>query len=201
MKNNEKTKSISGIKFPIIMAFIIIMIETCIISAFATYVKIYDKSVQTYFDSNNLGDIWLSGDNFTEEDLEKLKGIENINDAERFMRLTTRLYEQDNVKIETNFLETNNINKMDIYWGEEFTREDHGIWVSKEYAKKEKMLIGDTMTIRYQEHSLTEIVRGIISTPDHVNFSRRCLRLFSKRRVLHGRRSISKYSNRCGRLF
>ncbi len=171
MKNKSIFKKISKFKFPIIMVILIIMVGTFVISGYMTYTKNYEKSINAYFDQNNIGDLWLKGDDFTVADLEKLRNMENINDAERFMRLTTRFLDNEEVKIETNFIETNNINKMEVFWGEEFTEIDHGIWINKEFAKKENLLIGDYITIKYQDHTLSEKIRGVINTPDHVGFS------------------------------
>ena len=40
---------------------------------------------------NNLQDLWLSGLNFSKDDLKQVKELDNIKDAERALTLTTTL--------------------------------------------------------------------------------------------------------------
>ena len=80
------------------------------------------KSGEAYYENNNLQDLWLTGENFSDDDLKEIKNIENVKDAERLLTIETDLLDFKNVSIETNFIESNNISKMYIVEGEKFDK-------------------------------------------------------------------------------
>lgn len=83
------------------------------------YMDGMDKSADKYYKDNNFQDIWLSGENFSNEDLEKVKNTENVKDAERLLTINTELENKEDVTLETNFIESNNISKMYVVEGED----------------------------------------------------------------------------------
>ena len=75
------------------------------------------KRQDNYYESNNLQDLWLIGENFNKEDLDKVKNIENVKNAERLLSIRTDLEnkKEKDVQLETIFIESNEISKM--YFG------------------------------------------------------------------------------------
>ena len=80
-------------------------------------------SADNYYEKNNLQDLWLSGLNFSKDDLKQVKELDNIKDAERALTLTTTLDNYDDITIEANFIESNNISKCML-------------WLEKDLIKK-----------------------------------------------------------------
>ena len=62
-----------------------------------SYMDGMQKSADTYYEENNLQDLWLTGENFKTYDLNKVKNTENVKDANRVLTLTTSLKDFDNV--------------------------------------------------------------------------------------------------------
>jgi putative ABC transport system permease protein len=134
------------------------------------YMDGMEKSADKYYKDNNFQDIWLSGENFSTEDLEKVKNTENVKDAERILTIRTELENKDGVTLDTNFIESNNISKMYVVDGEEFSKDKKGVWFDSYLAKNLDLKVGDEITVTYQNMKITEKIVGLVNTPDHVYF-------------------------------
>jgi putative ABC transport system permease protein len=134
------------------------------------YMDGMEKSADKYYKDNNFQDIWLSGENFSTEDLEKVKNTENVKDAERMLTIKTELENKDGVTLDTNFIESNNISKMYVVDGEEFSKDKKGVWFDSYLAKNLDLKVGDEITVTYQNMKITEKIVGLVNTPDHVYF-------------------------------
>lgn len=110
------------------------------------YMDGMDKSADKYYKDNNFQDIWLSGENFSNEDLEKVKNTENVKDAERLLTINTELENKEDVTLETNFIESNNISKMYVVEGEEFSKDKKGVWFDSYLAKNLDLKVEDEIT-------------------------------------------------------
>ena len=121
-----------------------------------------------YYESNNLQDIWLSGENFTDEDLKNVKEISNVKNAERILNIRTELENYKDVSLDTNFIETNEISKMYIVDGEEFSKDKKGVWLDSYLAKNLDLKVGDEITFKYKDYEMKEKILGLITVPDHI---------------------------------
>ena len=92
------------------------------------YMDGMDKSADKYYKDNNFQDIWLSGENFSNEDLEKVKNTENVKDAERLLTINTELENKEDVTLETNFIEKK------------------GVWFDSYLAKNLDLKVEDEIT-------------------------------------------------------
>ena len=129
-----------------------------------------EESADKYYKDNNFQDIWLSGENFSNDDLEKVKNTENVKDAERILTIKTELENKNDVTLDTNFIESNNISKMYVVDGEEFSKDKKGVWFDSYLAKNLDLKVGDEITFTYQNMKITEKILGLVNTPDHVYF-------------------------------
>lgn len=120
-----------------------------------------------YYEQNNLPDLWLRSENFTETDLTKIKQNPDIKNAERKLTITTTLDHFDDVTLETNFIESNDISKFHVVEGEAFSNKP-GLWIDSYLAHNLNIKIGDQLTLKYQKFSIKQSVVGLINTPDHV---------------------------------
>ena len=71
--------------------FIMVFLGVFVFAGIHAYMDGMDKSADKYYKDNNFQDIWLSGENFSNEDLEKVKNTENVKDAERLLTINTEL--------------------------------------------------------------------------------------------------------------
>lgn len=168
--SKKRLRDIKQNKMQFFNIFIMVFLGVFVFAGIHAYMDGMEKSANKYYKDNNFQDIWLSGENFSTEDLEKVKNTENVKDAERMLTIKTELENKDGVTLDTNFIESNNISKMYVVDGEEFSKDKKGVWFDSYLAKNLDLKVGDEITFTYQNMKMTEKILGLVNTPDHVYF-------------------------------
>ena len=168
--SKKRLRDIKQNKMQFFNIFIMVFLGVFVFAGIHAYMDGMEKSADNYYKNNNFQDIWLSGENFSDEDLEKVKNTENVKDAERMLTINTELENKDGVTLDTNFIESNNISKMYVVDGEEFSKDKKGVWFDSYLAKNLDLKVGDEITFTYQNMKITEKIAGLVNTPDHVYF-------------------------------
>lgn len=168
--NKKIIRDIKQNKMQFFNIFIMVFLGVFVFAGIHSYMDGMQESANKYYESNNLQDIWITGENFSKDDLEKVKNIQNVNQAERVLTISTELENKDNVTLETNFIESNDISKMYIVEGENFEKDKKGIWLDSYLAKNLNLKVGDEISFKYKEYKITEKILGLVTTPDHVYF-------------------------------
>ena len=168
--SKKRLRDIRQNKMQFFNIFIMVFLGVFVFAGIHAYMDGMEKSADKYYENNNFQDIWLSGENFSNEDLEKVKNTENVKNAERLLTIKTELENKDDVTLDTNFIESNNISKMYVVDGEEFSKEKKGVWFDSYLAKNLDLKVGDEITVTYQNMKITEKIIGLVNTPDHVYF-------------------------------
>ncbi len=148
-----------------ITIFLMVTIGIMVYTTMLSYSGAMQKSGDRYYEENNLFDLEAFGENFTKDDLESIKKLDNVKDAER--KLTVKGTSKDNT-LEINFIESNNIAKFYVLDGEGFDVNKSGVWVDSDYAKNNNIKIGDYIEVKYESLDLKEKVIGLVNTPDHI---------------------------------
>lgn len=146
--------------------FLMVLIGVMAYVGIEAYMDGMQSASDKFYSENNLQDLNVIGENFTKEDLKKIKELENVNDAERKLSLTATT---DNDKILLlNFIESNNISRFYIVDGSKFDANKHGVWLDSYYAEKNNISLNDEITIKYDTFTIKEKVVGLIMVPDHI---------------------------------
>ena len=95
--NRKLCRDIRFNKSQFIMIFLMVFLGVFVFSGIHSYMDGMQISGDNYYEENNFQDIWLTGENFSKEDLEKVKETENVKDAERQLTITTTLDGFDDV--------------------------------------------------------------------------------------------------------
>ncbi len=136
-------------------------------------------SSENFYADYNLEDLWLYGEDFSQEDVEAIKDLEDIADAERYLTMAGSVdvksvenSDIDNVQVELNFLDPKddekNISQIYLRDGEKYTSNKDGVWLGYYFAKARGIEVGDELTFYCEGYELVEKVRGLVSVPDHV---------------------------------
>ena len=149
-----------------ITIFLMIMIGVMAYSGIEAYMDGMTKTSNKFYTENNLQDLNVSGPNFTKEDLDTIKSINNVKNAERKLSITGVTDKDKTLLI--NFIESNDISKFYVFEGEKFDRDKSGVWIDRFYANENKIKVGDTILVKYENLELQEKVLGIINIPDHL---------------------------------
>ena len=166
-----KRKMFRDIKFNLsqfVTIFIMIFMGVMVYSGIRSYMDGMAKTANVFYDQNNLQDLEAVGENFTDEDLEKVKNIEHVKNAERRLTLTGTMVSDEDRTLQLNFIEENEISKFYVIDGNEFNKKTKGAWLDYYYARNNDLKVGDKIKIKYDGLELEEEIIGLINVPDHV---------------------------------
>ena len=148
-----------------ITIFLMVMIGVMVYSGINAYMDGMTKTADNFYHDNNLEDLIAIG-NFTKKDLEDIKKIDNVKDAERKMVITANTDNDNSLLV--SFIESNNISKFYVYDGVGFDKDLSGVWLDHDYAKENDIKVGDVINIKYNSLQLEEKVLGLVNVPGHL---------------------------------
>ena len=151
-----------------ITIFLMLFIGVMVYSGIESYMTGMTSSANNYYSKYNLQDLNLLGEKFSKDDLETIKKINNVKNAERKLTLTATDASNKEKTYLVNFIESNDIAKFYLYDGIKFDKDKSGVWVDSSYIQKNNLKLGDTLKIKYDTFILEEKIVGIINVPDHV---------------------------------
>mgnify|MGYP001433935163 CR=1 FL=1 len=168
--NKKVLRDIKQNKMQFFNIFIMVFLGVFVFAGIHAYMDGMDVSASKYYESNNFEDLWLTGENFTTQDLECVKKIENVKNAERQLIINTELENYKDVTVESIFIESNEIAKLYALEGEEFQKDKKGVWLDSYLAKNLNLKVGDEISLKYKDYTITEKILGLVTSPDHVYF-------------------------------
>lgn len=150
-----------------ITIFLMVLIGVMFYVGIEAYMDGMTSAADNFYKNNNIQDLNVMG-NLSDKDLDKIKSLDNVKDAEK--KLVVNAIDKDD-KDKTyllSFIDSNNISKFHIMDGEKFDVNKKGAWVDNFYAEKNNLKVGDTIKIKYDTFSLEEKILGLINVPDHI---------------------------------
>ena len=165
MLNRKRRRDIQKNISQFITIFLMIMIGVMAYSGIEAYMDGMTKTADKFYSENNLQDLNALG-NLNREDLETIKNIEHVKQAELKLSLTATT--NHNKTLLLYFIESNKISKFYIMEGEEFDPNKSGVWLDNFYAIENDIHLGDTILVKYETMELQEKVLGLINVPDHL---------------------------------
>ena len=180
--NKKILRDIWKNKAQFITIFIMVFLGVFAFAGVHAYMDGMKDSATVYYENQNLQDLWLGSENFTDDDLEKIKEIDNIKNAERMLTINANVVDSEkytnpdtnkaisDLVLECNFIESNEINKMYVLEGEEFAKEKSGVWLDYYLANKIGIKLGEELELSIEGTTFKEKVVGLVEVPDHVYF-------------------------------
>ena len=162
-----------------ITIFLMIMIGVMAYSGIKAYMGGMQKTSDKFYTENNLFDLNVMGQ-LNHDDLDKVKNIENVKDAE--LKLSVTAVTDNEKTLLLNFIESNNISKFYVYDGEDFAYDKSGVWLDNFYAIENNINVGDIILVKYDTMELHEKVLGLINVPDHLYDVRDASELYPDRK-------------------
>lgn len=146
-----------------ITIFLMVMIGLLAYTGIEAYMSGMQESGDKFYQEYNLQDMNVVG-SFTKEDVETIKNIPGIKDANGKLEVTAT--SGDNT-ILLSLIDENTVSKFYVVEGNSFSNTD-GIWLDNFYAKENNIKVGDTVSLKYNNITLNPKVIGLINVPDHV---------------------------------
>lgn len=168
MLNKKMIRDIRQNKSQFLTIFLMVLIGVMVYVGIEAYMSGMIKTANKFYSSNNLQDLNVVGYNLSVEDLNKIKWLKNVKDAERKLVVTGIDAKNTDKTFLISFIESNNISRFYVKDGVEFDSSKKGVWVDNFYAVKNNLHVGDTLEIKYDTFVLKEKILGLINVPDHL---------------------------------
>lgn len=151
-----------------ITILLMVMIGVMAYSGIEAYMDGMITAADDFYEKNNLQDLDVMGNGFSEDDLDAVKKLDHVNNAERKLVLSTINSEDNDKSFSVSFIESNDISKFYVDDGVAFDADTEGAWVDARYLKENNLKIGDTIAFKYDTLEIEAKVVGAIEMPDHV---------------------------------
>ena len=126
--------------------------------------------IQKYYSESNLADFWINGLDFSESQLAKIQDLQDVKNAERSAIISVNIENESNTEIRLIAKESNEISKLYYTYGEDYSNNKSGIWISSSYAKEKNIKVNDTVTLKCSDNLITVEVLGIVYSPEYVSY-------------------------------
>lgn len=121
-----------------------------------------------YHKDTNLANGWIYGNNFSDEDLDKIEEISDISNAQLRAEVDTVADEDGEPTIYLYGESKNEITKPYLIDGQEYdVNDDEGIWIDYRYAEKRELSIGEKYKLKVNDKELEKEIKGFIITPEY----------------------------------
>ncbi len=127
-------------------------------------------AVNAYYERFNLCDIWVSGAGFSDDEVRSAERIAGVDKVEKRLSLTGTAEKYDNAYMYVNFMDSNDINSLMLYEGEEFDPDGEGAWLEEWFSRKNNIKTGDIITVKIDSVTIDAVVKGIVDAPDYVYY-------------------------------
>ncbi len=126
------------------------------------------KKLDELFEKTNNADGWIYSEGFTDEQLESVKKLPDVKDAQLRTHVTANAKEHDQAQLEVYLLPENTVSKPLVTEGAEFDTDDvDGVWLSESFAKAWEIKPGDKFVMIYRGFEVEKTVRGLAVSPEY----------------------------------
>lgn len=150
-----------------IMAMLGVLIYTGIEGVWYGRLNYADK----LFEETNLSDLWVTGTNLEEKDIEKVNNIEAVKNTQASYMYTANMeLSNDTQEILLIAQNKNEISKPVVIEGEEYNPTGDGLWLYGDYAKEHNIKLGDIIELFNEGKKLSIKVKGIVLSPEYLSY-------------------------------
>ena len=132
-----------------ISVFFMALISIMIFSGMASVWNGASISAKNYSNRTNLADQWVYTKGFNENIKDKLKEIKGVRKVTLASSLQTTLSGTEN-NVKLNVMDNTDCLKPELIEGEKYDVNSDGIWLDSKFAKKNKIKIGDEISLEYK---------------------------------------------------
>ena len=179
MKLNRKLwRDLWVFKFQFLTIFLMTFLGVFAFSGVHAYMDGLQVSGDTYYDMQNLQDLWVNASTITDENLNEIKEIDGIKDANRAFSVNAKLKGNKKVTLETNVIEGNTVSKLYAVKGKGYSNKKNCVWLDSYLADSLDVKVGDTLKLDGSGKTLKLKVEGLVISPDHVYFVKDSTQVF-----------------------
>ncbi|MBQ8923832.1 MAG: ABC transporter permease [Lachnospiraceae bacterium] len=162
--------------------FLLSFLAVFIFAGFESNVVGSSRAVENFHNKTNVADLWAYSEGFTQENLEAVRGLDFVKDAQLRTEVTgtapdfggsqTDIYlEYESLVIKPLVAEGDEFIPSDGYneAGHSNDGEDTSnyLWLNKSFADEWGIKVGDDFTVEYNGITFTREIKGLVMTPEY----------------------------------
>ena len=122
------------------------------------------RDTDDFFEKTALSDyVIVDETGFSKESVEKIKNIEGVDFATRYLNINVAVKEKNN-RLALNVAEEyGNVSRFMLISGSDYDKDsENGIWLSDQFAAANDVKVGDELTLTYSTLQLKGVVKGLV---------------------------------------
>ena len=129
-----------------------------------------EDSTSTFFEQTGYADYRIVSEaGFSEEELARIRAIDGVDAAARFLSVNAGVSEREGDTLALTVTTDEAVSGMLLCEGEPYDPQSaDGLWLSSQYAGKNDLHVGDSLTLTYQSLVLKTTVRGLIKAGEYM---------------------------------
>lgn len=126
-----------------------------------------EKDVNAFVDETNYADFRIYNTaGFSEEDIEAIKDIAEVEAASRVLSVNVGIKDSDDL-LSLFCAEDHVVSKAYLVEGEDYGGDKEGFWLSDSYARANELAVGDELTLVYRGMEISGDVLGLIKSAEY----------------------------------
>lgn len=148
--------------------FLLAALAMALFCTFEGHVLSQKVARENYHKECNLSDVWMYGEGFSDDELDTVRNLDFVKDAQLRMSVTGSAPDCDDAQVDL-YLERENLVDTPYYIsGEPFDPTDtDGIWLANAFARLRNIKVGDDFTIEYNGITFTREVKGLVESAEY----------------------------------
>ena len=148
--------------------FLLAALAMALFCTFEGHVLSQTVARENYHKECNLSDVWMYGEGFSDDELDTVRNLDFVKDAQLRMSVTGSAPDCDGAQVDL-YLERENLVDTPYYIsGEPFDPTDtDGIWLANAFARLRNIKVGDDFTIEYNGITFTREVKGLVESAEY----------------------------------
>lgn len=127
-----------------------------------------EQAREQFHAETNLGNGWLYGEGFTEENLASVRALDFVKAAQLRMSVKGSAPDYEGAQVDLYLMTENILNQPYLIEGEAFDPSDtEGIWLANTFAEAWDIQVGDTFTIEYNGITFERVIKGLVESPEY----------------------------------
>lgn len=157
-------------KAQFISMFLLLIIGIGVFIGFNIEHETIRKNYTRFFKETHFADLrMISEQGFSESDLAKVERLKGVKRAGRYISINVGIKERKGDTLDLTVTENAKVSGVKIISGKKYdSRDVDGIWISDRYAKKNKIKIGEKITMTYSGKEMQGKVKGLIKSGEHM---------------------------------
>ena len=148
--------------------FLLALLAMAVYVTFQGHVLSEEAARETFHEACNVSDLWVYGEDFTQEDLQTVRDLDFVQDAQLRTAIKGTAESVDGLQCDIYLMREDLVNRAYLLEGEAFDPTDpDGVWLTEAFASRHDLGVGDSFSMSYDGITFTRTIRGLIEAAEY----------------------------------